>query len=398
MEYDYEAVDRRGEPIEGRLEAESPAAVVRQLSSDGHTVVAVRERRPVTALRFARPLRNAEVVIALQELATLLGSGVALGDAVQAQSGGSHHPAVSAAFAAVAKDLLRGESFLTAMRGSGLPLPEYVYQLLEAGELGGRLPQALGEAVAQLKDDQRVAADLRSALVYPAVLVVSGIAAVLLIFIFVVPKFAHLLGTTGRELPLLATVVLGTGVWFNDNVVLALLAATALALVAAALWRNRGLRARLLDVVARLPVLGQWLAETDTAKWASVMGAMLAARVELMDALTLAGRGVRVAGRRAMLGRAVAEVRQGSALSAALEKQRALTPTGYNLIRVGEQSGDLAPMMRALAGLYEENSARRMKRVLALVEPLAILLIGAAVGLIMAGIIQAITSANELAI
>ena len=98
-----------------------------------------------------------------------------------------------------------------------------------------------------------------------------------------------------------------------------------------------------------------------------------------------------------MLERAVGDVKSGNALSAALEKQGALTPTGYNLIRVGEQSGQLTEMMRALATLYEENSTRRMKRALALIEPLAILLIGSVLGAIMIAIILAITSVNEAA-
>ena len=94
---------------------------------------------------------------------------------------------------------------------------------------------------------------------------------------------------------------------------------------------------------------------------------------------------------------ATTDVKSGAALSEALEKHRALTPAGYNLIRVGEESGELAQMMGALANLYQENSARRMKRVLALVEPLAIVLIGGVLGTIMVGIILAITSVNELA-
>ena len=169
-----------------------------------------------------------------------------------------------------------------------------------------------------------------------------------------------------------------------------------LALVA--VLRQAKFRARMLDAVARLPVLGAWLTEADTAKWASVMGAMLTARVELMDALALAARGVRISRRRVMLDRVATDVKSGSPLSEALEKQRALTPTGYNLIRVGEQAGQLAEMLRALATLYENNSARRMKRVLTLIEPLAILLIGSVLGSIMLGLILAITSANEIAI
>ncbi len=397
MEYDYEAVDARGQAIKGRLEAQSPTELVRRLGRDGHTVVDVSEHRPSALPAFQRRLRAGDVVVAFHELATLLESGVSLSDAIVAQSRGSYHPALAGAFDAFARDLMRGQSFLQALRGSDLPLPDYVYQLAEAGEMSGRLPQSLREAVAQMQYDQRVAADIRSALTYPAILVVSGIAAVLLVFVFVVPNFANLLDEA-NDLPLLAEAVLRSGVWFNDNTWLLAGSVAAMALILATLLQRKRARARLIDALATLPVLGTWFSEADTAKWASVMGAMLSSRVDLMDALGLAARGVRISRRKAMLERALADVKGGSALSAALEKQAGLTPTGYNLVRVGEQSGQLAQMMRALAALYEENSARRMKRVLALIEPLAILLIGGVLGVIMVGLILAITSVNETVI
>ena len=393
MEYQYEAIDSNGDAVKGQLEADSPADVVRRLSRDGHTVVDVSERRSSTPV-FQRRLRTADVVGAFHELATLLESGVSLSDAIVAQSRGNYQPALNQAFEVVAKALTRGASFLQALQAGELPLPEYVYQLVEAGELSGRLPQSLREAVAQMEYDQRVAKDIRGALLYPAILAIGGVVAVAVVFIFAVPQFANLL-QEADDLPFLAYAVLATGVWFNANTgLLALLAVAALlALIAA--WRQSAIRNRVLDGLAALPLLGTWLSESDTAKWASVMGAMLAARVELMDALTLATRGVRISRRRLMLNRAMADVKSGSALSAALEKQSALTPTGYNLIRVGEQSGQLPEMLRALATLYDDNSARRMQRVLTLIEPLAILLIGGTIGTIMAGLILAVTSANS---
>ena len=394
MEYDYEAIDAAGQAVKGQLQADSPADVVRRLGRDGHTVVEVTEHRPPALPTFQRRLRPADLVVAFHELATLLESGVSLGDAVLAQSRGSSHPGLGAAFDAIATSLLRGHSFLEAMRESGLPLPDYVHQLVEAGELSGRLPQALREAVDQLEYDRRVAADVRAALVYPAILVAAGTAAVLLVFVFVVPNFANLLDD-GGNLPLLSEAILRTGLWFNDNAGLLLGMLIAVAVVLATLSRRAAFRQRLVDAIAKAPVLRQWFSEADTAKWASVMGAMLASRVELIDALGLALRGVRISRRKTLLRRAIAEVRSGSPLSAALEKQNALTPTGYNLIRVGEQSGELAKMMRALATLYEDNSARRMKRVLALIEPIAILLIGGVLGAIMIGLILAITGVNE---
>ena len=396
MEFEYEAVDANGRTLKGELEAPSAADVVRRLSQDGQTAVNVSERKPQALPALRRRLRSADVVVAFHELATLLQSGVALGDAVVAQSKGSYHPALAAGFDGIARDLMRGHSFLEAVRGSDLPLPDYVYHLVEAGEMSGRLPQSLREGVDQMTYDQRVASEIRGALTYPAILVLSSIAAVVLVFVFVVPKFSNLLDGD-NELPLFSEIVLRTGVWFNDNTWLIVGVAIAAVLALAAALQRKAVRARMLDGLARVPILSSWLSENDTAKWASVMAAMLASRVELIDALDLASRGVRITRRSGMLERAVGDVKGGTALSAALEKQGALTPTGYNLIRVGEQSGQLTEMMRALATLYEENSTRRMKRALALIEPMAILLIGSVLGAIMIAIILAITSVNEAA-
>ena len=397
QEYQYEVVDRDGRTVRGQAEADSVTALVRRLGAEGYTVVEVLERRETARSGgLRRRLRREALVVAFHELATLLESGVSLNDAVSAQGRGTHHPVLARAFRAIASALTRGESFREALRAGGLALPEYVYHLVEAGELSGRLAQALRQAVEQMRYDQRVAAEMRGALVYPSILVVSGIAAVLAVFVFVVPQFSNLLDD-GNELPLLAEAVLRTGVWFNENgwLVAGVLAAAAAA--AAALWRRPGVRQGARDVLAALPLLRDWFSEADTAKWASVMSAMLTSRVELMDALGLASRGVHVSRRKATLEQAAGDVRGGAPLSAALEKRGALTPAGYNLLRVGEQSGQLAQMLRALATLYEENGSRRMKRLLTLIEPVAVLLIGSFLGLIMTGVILAITSVNDVA-
>ena len=394
-QYDYELVNGDGELTKGQMEAASAAEVTRRLGRDGQTVVAVTETPPPVPSLFRRRLRPVDVVVGLRELATLLRSGVPLGEAVRSQSQGSYHPALAAAFTRMSRELVRGANFLAALRAAELPLPDYVYHLIEAGEQTGRLAGALGQAVEQLEVDERVAADMRSALAYPTILVASGIAAVLAVFVFVVPRFANLL-EGGKELPLISNVVLGAGLWFNDNAWLVVVAVALIACVLVLLFRNRTFRQRAVDAIARFPLLGQWYTEADTARWASSMGAMLDSRVEMIAALRLAARGVRISRRRTILDRTLVDVRGGENLSAALEKHDALTATGYNLVRVGEQSGQLAEMMRALATLYEENSARRMKRVLTLMEPVAILLIGAVLGAIMIGVILAMVTINEV--
>ena len=325
QEYEYEVIDSDGRLVKGQAEAASVTDLVRSLSAEGHTVVEVRERRAERRSPFRRRPRAEERTLAFHELATLLESGVSLGDAVQAQASGSYHPEIAAAFQSVARALMRGQSFGEALRGAGLEVPHYVHHLVAAGELSGRLAEALRQAVEQMRYDQRMAAEMRSALLYPCILIVAGTAAVLLVFVFVIPQFSNLLDEA-EALPLLAEVVLRTGVWFNENFWLLAGALAAAAAAAASAARQPAFRQGVRDALATLPVIGEWLGEVDTAKWASVMSAMLTSRVSLMDALGLAARGVRLSRRRATLEQAIGDVRGGASLSAALEKRRALSP------------------------------------------------------------------------
>ena len=118
----------------------------------------------------------------------------------------------------------------------------------------------------------------------------------------------------------------------------------------------------------------------------------------LLDALALAQDGVRSPQRRARLDEVARGVRAGVPLADALEQQAALTATGYNLVRVGERSGELPAMLRSLGRLCENAGRVRMKQFLALLEPAAILVIGGTIGVIMIGIILAITSANDVVV
>ena len=396
QEYEYEIIDRDDRVVKGRAKAASVNELVRGLNAEGHTVVEVKEPRAARPSPFRRRPGAQDQMTALHELATLLESGVSLGNAVQAQAEGTRHAALAASFDAMARALMRGGSFLEALRAGRLSLPAYVYQLVEAGELNGQLAAALRQAVVQMQYDQRVASEMRSALFYPAILVVSGCTAVLIVFVFVIPQFSGLL-ETGNDLPLLAEAVLRAGLWFDANGWLLAGALIVIALAIAALSRSEGVRQQIQDALSALPVLRDWFTEADTAKWASLMSAMLASRVGMMDALALAARSVRISRRRVTLEQATGDVRGGTSLSEALEKRRALTPTGYNLLRVGEQSGQLAEMLRALATLCDENGRRRMKRFLTLIEPLAVVLVGGFLGVIMIGIILAITSVNDVA-
>ncbi|MFZ1643039.1 MAG: type II secretion system F family protein, partial [Candidatus Contendobacter sp.] len=153
-----------------------------------------------------------------------------------------------------------------------------------------------------------------------------------------------------------------------------------------------------LDAASRAPLLGGWLRQAEIGRWAALLGTLLNNRVELMRALELSGRGVRLSLFRDGLHQVGVAVRRGISLSQALAEHAGFDATSCNLVRVGERSGELPRMLQSLATLYAENGRQRMKRFLLLLEPAAILLIGGVIGLIMTGIILAIVTVNDIKI
>jgi len=394
----YEAVQPGdGSITKGEIEAGNEREAIRRLESDGMVVTDIQVCKEKQASKFQRDVTRQEVVLALFELATLLESGVSIAEAVESQSESDYHPKLNAFFNAVNQRLRSGESLAQAVQKSDLEVPDYLIQLIQSGEISGGLPTCLRRGVEQMEYELNISSQFKSALIYPAVLLLSGVVAVGLIFVLVVPRFSHIL-ERGADMPWLATAVLATGMFFNAYypflIALALLAGVA------ATWYLRipRVRATVYNQLAGWPIVGSWLLETEIARWAAMMATMTGSRVELLTSLNLAASGMGIDEKRKRLERVNDGVRQGESLSKALSDHQVLTATATNLIKVGEKSGALAPMLESVAKLYDVKCKNRMTTVVALIEPLSILLIGIVIGVLVLGIILAITSINTVAI
>jgi general secretion pathway protein F len=397
LRYKYLAIDAQQQEVGGTLSAASEREAVRQLHKRGLTPLRLElaGQAELAGKSHGKPKKR-DTLIVLHELATLLESGVSLIEAVESLAESGHHPGLTEIFAEIAAKLRHGVGFSVAVKQSALALPWYLPQLMEAGELTGKLAQSIRDGVAQMEYDTRIAEELRSAMIYPVILIFSGVSAVLLIFTLVVPKFANMLHNREADLPWLAQAVLSSGMFLNTYFYQVMAAFVLLSLGLAYVLGQAGARARLRDAALRLPRLGEWILEAETGRWAAMLGTLLENRVELLRALELSRLGIQLPSLQAKLDQVGKAVRAGVHLSQALHDNEALTSTGQNLIRAGERAGKLPPMLKSLARLYEESSRVRMKRFLLLIEPLAILLIGGAIGVIVTGIILAITSVNQI--
>ncbi|MDM8545735.1 type II secretion system F family protein [Candidatus Venteria ishoeyi] len=401
-QYHYQVLDKEQRQMSGALEANNEREAMRKLQRQGLRILKIENRKhPRSQTGSQRPPKQRDILIVLHELTTLLESGVALIEAVESLAQSNHHPILVTAFDDIASRLRHGSNFAEAIGANSkvLKLPWYVPQLLEAGELTGKVAQALRDGLTQMEYETKIQNDMRNAMIYPAILVFSGIAAVLMIFIMVVPRFAGILKNRAAEdLPFLAKAVINTGMFLNAHMLWIALGIGAFVILLLSLWKNKTWRNRIQESFTRLPLFGEWLLESETARWAAMMGTLLENRVALLHALDLARRGIQLPQLKARLEQVSQAVRAGTPLSRALQDQDAMTATGQNLIRAGERAGELPRMLKSLARLLEESGQQRMKRLLLMIEPIAILVIGSVIGVIITGVILAITSVNQISI
>lgn len=399
MEFLYQAVNAQGESESGQISAANEREAARLLRQRDlmPLEIAVQGSTASAPVRIKRA-GHQEKTLVIRELATLLNAGISLAEAVESIGQTHTDSAIGAAFATIHGKLRSGESFSLGLKSTAIEWPDYLFQLVAAGEHTGKLAQALESAAGQMEYEQRIRSEMRNALIYPSILVFSGIAATLLIFIVVVPKFAGLLKSNRAQIPDISVWVLTAGLFVKENLLWVGLGTLGVVLTTILLLANQEIRARLLQTLARAPILGAWLVETEIGRWASMLGTLLENRVPILKAMELAQDGMRIHTVRQKLQQALREVRGGKKIAEALGSGNMLNVTGLNLIRVGERSGELAKMLRTLATLYENAGQERLKRFLILLEPIAILTIGIVIGTIMVAVMLAITSLSNISL
>lgn len=367
-----------------------------EAGAGGKPAMAPRVRTGSADPSQPRRIRQEELLLCIQELSTLLNAGIPLADALLNIARGHESRPLGAALSEAYTSLRSGTSLAVALKAGGLNLPEYVHELVKAGEETGKLGASLSSASQQMEADASFRRETRNALTYPMVLIASGLLATLVVFVFVVPKFANILTNPKADIPLFSRWVLQAGLWLVNNKILASITVAAAVGGAWLMLSQRAVREQLWETATTLPLIGRWIDHVELARWASMFSVLLQHHVPLLDALrhsqnSLAGQAWR---RKA---EAIArEVKAGQALAAAMQTHHFLDAVGLNLVRVGEQSGKLAHTTASLAQMHRTHAQQSMKQFLILLEPVTILLVSVLLGGIMISVMLAITSLTNV--
>ncbi|MFN7695260.1 MAG: type II secretion system F family protein [Burkholderiales bacterium] len=397
MKLSYRARDAQGQLHQGQLEASNEAEAVQQLAAQGLTPVALEGQAAPAVKRATGRVKAADQVLLLRELATLLKAGVTLGDALPSLAEAYRTQAIGPALERLNTGVRGGGRLSEGLADPQLQFPAFVLALAQAGEASGQLASSLNDAAAQMELDRKSSEELRSALIYPTVLVVAGLLAVFIVFVGVVPRFAPMLRSTRGEMPELSRWVIETGVFVRAHLGAFGFGLGALLALVGVGAQSATLRQQVLQALLKLPGIGPWLLQAEIGRWATVLGALLANRVPIVEALQLSSKVLKFDLMRSGVERACRSLQQGQTLAASLETQGWFPPTRLNLIRVGERSGELPAMLLALGEAQTETARTTQKRLLTLIEPAAILIIGAVIGVVMVAVMMAITGMNQVA-
>ena len=389
----YRAVDPAGRRTRGQVTATTPTAAARELETRGLLALDMTETAaPEVGGGLGFGKRRA-VLEFTRAVAALLPAGMPLARALKAATATSPE-SVRPVLDAVRARVERGDELATALaEHPRLFSPLYV-GVVRAGEKSGALDGAFQRLADHLEREDELRSKLISMSIYPLLLGVVGAAAVLVLVLFVLPRFADLLLSSGAALPRSTAVILSIAMTLRSSWEFLLL--IPLAIILALMWLRRtdaGRRAGSL-MLAHLPIAGTWRRQALAADFARMVGELLAGGAPLLAALSDARDCMSDPVARAETDRIRTRVREGSSLNAAIAEKSLFPPVLPQLVSLGEEAGRLADFLLKSAELLERRTERAVERMVALAEPAMIVGFGGVVALVALALLQAIYGVN----
>jgi general secretion pathway protein F len=314
-----------------------------------------------------------------QELAVLLRAGIPLLEALRGLREKEASAYAAGLLDALLAQLESGQPLSVALRSRSDAFDALFVAIIASSERTGHMERGLREHAAYLAWVERLRDKLVSASIYPATLIVAGGSVLLFLLLFVVPRFAGILESTGGNLPAASRILIEVGRIGGDHPWLGLGAVAAVVCLLVLLWRAAGVAEAIRERLWRLPLLGPKLRLLALARFYRTASMLLGAGVAAVAALQTT-RGVIAAPLRPGLDAAIESIRRGERLSSAFEQHDLATPVSLRMMLVGERSGELGPMLGEAAAFYDEELAQLTELVTRIVNPALMLIMGVVIG------------------
>jgi general secretion pathway protein F len=378
MRFQLKAVDSQGQVVALALDAADEASAHDLARHDGYSVLTITRRQMSVASRDRRPFPTTLFSI---ELLALLEAGLNVVEALQAlaeKQPGGDQPRV---LMQVLDSIYRGESLSQAVSRLPQAFPPLYRATIASSERTGNLKEALARYIAYQEELDRVRKKVVSALLYPAILAVVGGLVLLFLMFYVVPRFARVYEDISAGLPFFSSLLLTVGSWIGHHGLASLLGLAAVIGAGCYALSTEAVRAALLRRLWQMPRVGEHMKIYQLARFYRTVGMLLRSGIPALQAFEMVS-GLLAPNLRGQLAAAIAQLREGRAISAALGSAGLTTPVSARMLRVGEQSGQMGELMERIARFHDEETARFVDTFTRVFEPLLMAVLGIAVGLI----------------
>jgi len=383
--YAYVALDPRGARAKGELDAENADAVNEVLRQRGLIPLSVDLKRAAWNLeiKLFERIKPHDMVVFSRQFATMISSGMTVLRALAVLEQQTEKEKLQEVIGTVRADVEGGASLSEAMEKHPKVFNRLYVAMVHAGEIGGVLEDALGRAADQLEKDADLRRAVKTAMVYPAVVISFAMIVLLGMVAFIVPVFVGVLEDFDAELPFITKITVGisdavTGYWWA-----LILGVVAIAVAVRQYVRTENGRRTKDRLALKMPVrIGEIVQKVAIARWSRTLGTLVAAGVPLLQAIDITGRTSGNALIEDAMGSVTTSVRRGGTIQAPLREEQIFPPMVGHMVGVGEETGALDQMLDKIADFYESEVAAAVKALTAILEPLLIVVIGAMVGFI----------------
>lgn len=392
--YQYKGRNKRGDVMQGTVEAANTEGVVNWMMASGISPISVRLKTDplkdqpnwLRALQGQRKLNKTDLLMLTRQFGTLLKAGIPILQAVNGLKNGSHQPEMSKLLSSLHASLDKGTELSAAMAKHPDFFDDYYINMIRVGESAGKLDEVFLRLYAQLDFDRRMRQKVKAVLRYPSFVFTAIVAATMIVMVYVIPAFSGVYGSAHVELPLATKILMGTSGIMSRNwtAILAVMALTALGLryyVSTPEGEYRWDRAKL-----GLPIVGRILTKATVARFCRSFGMAMNSGVPIVTALGLVSRVVDNAFYQERIMAMRDAVSHGDNILRAFLASGIFSPVELQMIAVGEETGDIETMVQQLATLYQDEVEYEASKLSETLEPILLVFMAALVLLLLLGI------------
>ena len=390
MLFNYKTLENSGKETSGTIEAVSIDVAVSSLQKRGLIIANIEPAEKeswLTSIHFGSGVSNRDVVILSRQIATLFEAQVSALKIFTLLSGEMENMVLKKSLTQIADDLQSGSTISKALARHPAIFSDFYVNMVRSGEETGKLNEAFNHLADYLDRNYEVVSKAKNALIYPAFVITVFVAVMILMFTYIIPKISLIIVESGQAIPLYTQIVFAISDFFISYGFLLLAALVVLGFFTVRYTRTAEGRSALARFKLSVPFVGNLYKKLYLSIIADNMNTMVLSGIPMANAIEVTASVVGNEVYRELLEESLLAVKGGSSFSQSLSQYEEIPSMLVQMIRVGEESGELGSILGTMARFYQREVINAVDTLVSLIEPIMIVMLGLGVGVLLASVL-----------